>query len=346
MTNMTRRTALASMGAALATPALVSRASAAEVTLRLHHFLPPVAPMHSRFFEVWAAELAEASEGAIEVQIFPAMQLGGRPPQLADQVRNGICDIAWTLPVYTPDRFPVAETMSNPFMVTNAEKTSVALHTLMDEFGADDYRGMKPLAFHTHDGGKLHTRDAPVLSAADLQGLKLRAPNQATGDMLAGFGAEVVFFPVTEMVSGLSSGVIDGCCLPYEVVPAFKLQELTSFTSEPAEGARGLYANTFSLLMNEAKYEGMSDDLRGVIDAASGIDLSRRIGAQFDGFEAYGRGVVEKQGNTIETIPAEEIAIWVEAASPVHEAWIGKLNDKGLDGAAIMARANDLLDAG
>lgn len=346
MTNMTRRTALASIGAALATPALVSRASAAEVTLRLHHFLPPVAPMHSRFFEVWAQELSDASDGAIEVQIFPAMQLGGKPPQLADQVRNGICDIAWTLPVYTPDRFPVAETMSNPFMATNAAKTSVALHQLMDEFGADDYRGMKPLAFHTHDGGKLHTRDAPVLSAADLQGLKLRAPNQATGDMLAELGAEVVFFPVTEMVVGLSSGVIDGCCLPYEVVPAFKLQELTSFTTEPAPGARSLYANTFSLLMNEAKYEGLSDDLRGVIDAASGIDLSRRIGAQFDDFEAYGRGVVEKQGNSIQQIPAEEIASWIETASPVHEAWIAKLNDKGLDGAAIMARANELLDAG
>ncbi|SFA68917.1 TRAP-type C4-dicarboxylate transport system, substrate-binding protein [Poseidonocella pacifica] len=346
MTHMTRRTALASMGAALATPALVSRASAAEVTLRLHHFLPPVAPMHTSFFEVWAAELAEASEGAIEVQIFPAMQLGGKPPQLADQVRNGICDIAWTLPVYTPDRFPVAETMSNPFMVTNAEKTSVALHNLMDEFGGDEYRGMKPLAYHTHDGGKLHTRDAPVLSAADLQGLKLRAPNQSTGDMLAGFGAEVVFFPVTEMVVGLSSGVIDGCCLPYEVVPAFKLQELTSFTSEPAAGARGLYANSFSLLMNEARYEGLSDDLRGVIDAASGIELSRRIGKQFDGFEAFGRGVVEKHGNTIEEIPVEEINRWREAASPVHEAWIAKLNDRGHDGAAIMARANELLDAG
>ena len=346
MTTFTRRTVLASMGAALATPALLTRAHAAEVTLRLHHFLPGVAPMHTRFFEPWAAELAEASNGAIEVQIFPSMQLGGKPPQLADQTRQGISDIAWTLPVYTPDRFPVAETMSNPFMVTNAEKTSVAMHTLMDEFGAGEYRGMKPLAFHTHDGGKLHTRDAPVTSQADLDGLKLRAPNQATGEMLTALGAEVVFFPVTDMVVGLSNGVIDGCCLPYEVVPAFKLQELTSYSAEPAAGARGLYANTFALVMNEAKYESLSDDLRGVIDAASGAALSQRIGKQFDEFEAFGRSMVEKQGNEIVEIPAEEIARWREAAQPVHEAWIEKLNNAGKDGAAIMARANELLDAG
>jgi TRAP-type transport system periplasmic protein len=346
MTTFTRRTLIASMGAALATPALLRRASAAEVTLRLHHFLPGVAPMHTRFFEPWAAELAEASNGAIEVQIFPSMQLGGKPPQLADQTRQGICDIAWTLPVYTPDRFPVAETMSNPFMVTNAEKTSVALHRLMDEFGQGEYRGMKALAFHTHDGGKLHTRSAPVTSQADLQGLKLRAPNQATGEMLSALGAEVVFFPVTDMVVGLSNGLIDGCCLPYEVVPAFKLQELTSFSTAPAPGARGLYANTFALVMNQRAYDGMSDDVKSVIDTASGIELSQRIGKQFDEFETFGRSIVEKQGNEIVEIPANEIALWQEAAQPVYDAWIEKLNASGHDGAAIMARANELLDAG
>jgi TRAP-type C4-dicarboxylate transport system substrate-binding protein len=161
---------MASMGAALATPALLSRANAAEVTLRLSHFLPGVAPIQTKFFEPWAAELKEASNGAIDVQIFPSLQLGGKPPQLADQTRQGIVDIAWTLPVYTPDRFPIAETMALPFMVTNAEKTSVVMHKLMDEFAQGEYDGMKVLAYHTHDGGKLHTRNAPVTSQADLKG--------------------------------------------------------------------------------------------------------------------------------------------------------------------------------
>lgn len=346
MTQMTRRMAMATMGAALATPALIKKAHAAEVTLRVAHFLPGVAPMQTQFFDVWAQEIAEASDGAIEMQMFPSMQLGGKAPQLADQARQGIADISWTLPVYTPDRFPVAETMALPFMVTSAEKTSVAMHTLMEEFGQKEYRGLKPLAFHTHDGGKFHTRGQKISTIDDVKGLKLRAPNQATGKMLEILGAETVFFPVTEMVVGLSNGVIDGCCLPYEVVPAFKLQELTSVTNEPEAGARGLYCNTFALVMNERKYEGLSDDLRKVIDDHSGADLSRRLGAQFDEFEAFGKSMVEKQGNEIHTIPAAEIEKWREMATPVYDEWIGKLNDAGLDGAAIVARANDLLDAG
>ncbi|WP_238379771.1 TRAP transporter substrate-binding protein [Celeribacter ethanolicus] len=345
MTTMTRRTALATMGAALATPAFLKKAHAAEVTLRVAHFLPGVAPMQTRFFDVWAKEISDASNGAIEFQMFPSMQLGGKPPQLADQARQGIADISWTLPVYTPDRFPVAETFALPFMVTNAEKTSVAMDQLMQEFGQNEYKGLKPLAFHTHDGGKFHTRGQKINTVEDLKGLKLRAPNQATGEMLTLMGAETVFFPVTEMVVGLSNGVIDGCCLPYEVVPAFKLQELTSVTNEPEAGGRGVYCNTFALVMNERKYEGLSDDLRKVIDDHSGPDLSRRLGAQFDEFEAFGRSVVEKQGNEIHTIPAAEIEKWREMAQPIYDTWIEKLNKAGHDGAAIVARANELLDA-
>lgn len=343
---LNRRHLLAGMGAVLAAPAFVRRAHAAEVTLRLHHFLPAQAPMHTQFFEPWARELAEATDGAIEVQIFPAMQMGGKPPQLAEQVRNGIVDIAWALPTYTPGRYPVAETMGLPFMVTDAENTSVALHQLMDEFGAEEYAGMKPLAFWSHDGGKLHMRDQPVTTAADLKGMKIRSPNTGMGELLTILGAEPVFFPVTEMVVGLSNGVIDGCCLPYEVVPPFKLQELTSSSSEAAPGARGLYANTNTLLMNQRSYEGLSDDLRGAIDAASGIELSRRIGRTFDEFEKVGRGIVEKQGNQIIEIPAEEIADWREKSQAVYQTWQQTLDDAGHDGAAIIARANELLDQG
>ncbi|MCA0963005.1 TRAP transporter substrate-binding protein [Salipiger bermudensis] len=342
-----RRHVLAGLGATLATPALMGRAHAAEVTLRLHHFLPAVAPMHNEVFLPWAAKLAEESDGAIEVQIFPAMQLGGKPPQLADQVRKGVADIAWALPTYTTGRYPVAETMGLPFMAKDAEETSVALFKLMEEFGEGEFRGMKPLAFWSHDGGKLHMRDAPVRTAADLQGKKIRSPNAGMGELLTALGAETVFFPVTEMVVGLSNGVIDGCCLPYEVVPPFKLHELTKSSSEAAAGARGLYANTNALLMNERTYESLSDDLRKLIDDNSGLELSCHMGkVTHESFEAAGRELVEETGNEIVEIDAAEIATWKEAAEPVYANWIARLDEAGHDGTAILARVNELLDQG
>ncbi len=339
-----RRAALGIIGGALATPAFIRNARAAEVTLRLHHFLPPVANVHKSFFVPWAKALSEKTDGRLEIQIFPAMQLGGKAPQLAEQARNGIVDIAWSLPVYTPSRYPVAETLSLPFMVTTAEKTSVAMHTLMNEFGQNEYRGTRPLAFHVHGAGKFHMRDKPIRTAADLKGIKMRAPNQSFGELLKEMGSEPVFFPVTEMAVGLSNGVIDGTCLPYEVVPAFKLQELCSVHCEAEPGARGLYANSFALLMNEAKYESLPDDLRTALDEETGMKMSRDLGKAFDGFEKIGRSLCEKQGNEIVQIKAAEVETWRKKTSAVDENWMKVLDDAGHDGKAVMARLNELLD--
>ncbi|WP_431268427.1 hypothetical protein [Dankookia sp. P2] len=101
---MHRRTALGlgtSLGAALALPAL-RPARAQEMTLRLHHFLPAVSNVHRFFLQPWAQKVAAESQGKLKIQIFPAMQLGGAPPQLFDQARDGVADIIWTLPGNTP----------------------------------------------------------------------------------------------------------------------------------------------------------------------------------------------------------------------------------------------------
>ncbi|WP_159591177.1 TRAP transporter substrate-binding protein [Chelativorans xinjiangense] len=343
--SITRRRTLGLIGGALAAPAYIRDLHAAEVTMRLSHMLPPVSPMHAQVLEPWAKEIGEKSEGRIDVQIFPAMQLGGKPPQLADQVRDGIADIAWTLVVYTPGRFPLSETGSLPFMVTTAENTSVALHKFMEEMGMDEYKGVKPLAFHAHAPGKFHMREKAIEKAADMKGLKIRAPNETFGKALEILGAEPVFFPVTEMAVGLANGVIDGTLLPYEVVPVFKLQELTSVHCAAAPVGRGFYSNTFNVLMNSQVYEGLPDDLRAVVDEHSGVEFARRIGANFDTFEEVGRKLCEEQGNTFVEVPGEEVESWREMVQPVVDDWITTLNDKGIDGAHAVERLNALIDA-
>src|SRR3712207_6318410 len=114
-----RRTFLHLGAAALAAPALlrVPRARAQEaVTLRLHHFLPAVSNVHRHFLQPWTRKVEQDSNGRLRVRIFPAMQLGGAPPQLYDQARDGVADIIWTLPGYTPGRFPRIEVFELPFV--------------------------------------------------------------------------------------------------------------------------------------------------------------------------------------------------------------------------------------
>ena len=106
--SLSRRSLLSTAAGALAAPAILrpGRARAAEVSLKLHHFLPPVSNAHKHLLAPWAEKVEAASDGRIAIRIFPSMQLGGTPPQLYDQARDGVVDIVWTLPGYTPGRFP------------------------------------------------------------------------------------------------------------------------------------------------------------------------------------------------------------------------------------------------
>ena len=115
----TRRRFMAFAGAAVASPALLREgyAQAPQVTLKMHHFLPPVSNGHAKFLAPWAQQgRGRLAGGGIKIDIFPSMQLGGTPPQLYDQARDGVADIVWTLPGSTPGRFPGIEVFELPFV--------------------------------------------------------------------------------------------------------------------------------------------------------------------------------------------------------------------------------------
>ena len=114
---------------------------AQEVVLKVAHFLPPVSPAHTKFITPWCEKIEKESQGKMKCQIYPAMQLGGTPPQLLTQVRDGVADIVWTLPGYTAGRFPKIEVLELPFIankdgVSNARACQAfASKHLAEEFG-------------------------------------------------------------------------------------------------------------------------------------------------------------------------------------------------------------------
>ena len=63
-------------------------AYAGEVVLKFHSFPPMPANSNAKFVKPWSEKVLAESNGEIKVEIYPAMQLGGKPPQLVDQVRR------------------------------------------------------------------------------------------------------------------------------------------------------------------------------------------------------------------------------------------------------------------
>ena len=319
-----------------------SAALAQEVTLRFHQFLPPQGTVPSKAILPWAKKVEEDSKGRIKVQMFSSMQLGGTPPQLFDQARDGVVDIVWTLQGYTPGRFPKTEVFELPFMAgLSAEQTSRALWDYMQKNAMDEYKDVHVLAFHTHGPGLFHTKQ-PVTGLESLRGMKIRGGTRIVNSMLTKLGATPVGMPVPAVTEALSKGVLDGTTIPWEVAPALKVQELVKNHTTFA-GDRALYVTTFVVAMNKAAYSKLPADLKKVIDDNSGAEMGAMFARSMDEGDVRGRDLAVKAGNNIVALDAAETQRWRTAAASVESDWVNDVKSKGIDGAKLAAEAREAI---
>lgn len=338
---ISRRQALALAAGAIAAPAVwrPRPARAAETTLKLHHFLPAASNCHVHFLQPWAERVLDASDGRLRVEIYPAMSLGGKPPQLFDQAKDGVVDLVWTLPGYTAGRFPKVETFELPFLgARSSAVNSKALQDFAERNLADEFEAVHPICFWANDQGVIHCK-TPIRRLEDMQGRKLRFPSRLTGEALTALGAAPVGMPVPQVPESIAQGVIEGAIVPWEVVPALKLEELVSAHTEFAAGVPTLYTSAHALLMNKASHAGLPDDLRAVLDDLSGQTASAMAAKAWDDAAPLAREIAKERGNEIIVLPPDETARWIAATRPVVEAWVGQTPN----GAELLADAQATL---
>ena len=324
---------------ALILATLASSASAQTITLKVHHFLPPASTTHARFIVPWCDKIAKESAGKLKCQIYPSMQLGGTPQQLFDQAKDGVADIIWTVPGYQAGRFPVSEVFELPFMINDSERASRGLWHYAMKNATAEFKGVKPLLFHVHDGALLNTTKRQVKTLEDMKGMKVRAPTRLGTKMVAALGATPVPMPLPQAAEALSKGVIDGALIPWEVVPSMKFEEITKFHTESPSGSPQMLNAVFVYAMNQAKYDSLPPDLKKVIDNNSGPDASAWVGKLFAEDAAPGRKSAEQRKNTIYVLPDAELKRWVAATSLIDDEWVKDMNARGFDGKRLLEEA-------
>lgn len=315
---------------------------AQEVTLRLHQFLPPPAPVPKLILKPWGENVEKASGGRIKIQHFDAMALGGRPPELMDQARDGVVDISMTVVGYTPGRFPNTEVFELPFMMTNPVATAKAYWEMVEtDWQSGEYKDVKVLGAWVHGPGVIHTKDG-VTKLEDMKGKTLRGPTRVINDLLSELGATPVGMPLPAIPEALSKGVVNGTVIPWEVTPAIKLSELVSNHTE-FMSKEALYTAAIVLVMNKAKYDALPDDLKKILDAESGEKLSAFASQVMWDMDPGARKIAEGKNNTIVQLDNAEVDRWKAAAQPVVDRWVKEMGDKSVDGAALIEKVRGLI---
>lgn len=325
---------------ALAGALLSHPASAQEITLKFSHYLPDRHGWQQDFIEPWAKELAARTNNKVKVEIYPVTSAFGNAARQADQVKAGVIDIAIGLRGIPRGRFEKSSVFELPFVVADAGAGSRALWEMYkDGTLASDYAGYKVLALFVHHGGLIHTTKTPVRSLGDLKGLRLRTPSDAVSAMLEYLGASPVGLPPAQIYENLQKGVIDGVVTTWDLVGAAKLNELIKYHTD----AR-FYTAAFYVVMNEAKYNSLPDDVKKAIDETTGDALVAKFGDWWDKWDAAGLADAKARKNEIIMVNDATRATWRERLKPMIDKYIAGMEAKGIkDARAIYEKAAALV---
>ena len=307
----TRRTLLKS--ALVATAAsLPWRKALAQEELKLHGFVPPTHVIWTDVLIPWSQEVARLSNNRLTVRLFPAMQLGGRPPELYRQTVQGITDLCFTLPGYTSADFPMMALTELPGTANSADDGTRKLWAHFDKFLARDFKDTKVLMLWNSDTASLMSKSKPLRTLEDLKGLKIRTPSAAQSAQLEALGATPIDMPVTQIYNNLDRGVIDASMIPMSAALDFKHIEVARYYTVEAPLGR----SPFLVAMNKGRYERLPSDLKKLIDETIGLNLSLKGAATYDKKNREALEAAKKDREVI-VLSAQERDRWINAFKPM-----------------------------
>jgi TRAP-type C4-dicarboxylate transport system substrate-binding protein len=340
---MKRRSLLQGAAATMLGAPALSGLAQQTVTLKFHTFMAPQSNVWLSMHKPWMDKVEKDSAGRIKFEAYPAMQLGGTPVQLYDQARDGVVDVVWTLP--GQHRRPLSAGRGVRAAVHHDERRG-DLEGVLGVHPDDGARRVQGNPGHRAAGprpGMFHTAAKQIKSPADLKGMKVRGPTRQVTKLLGALGATPVGMPLPQIPDALSKGTIEGCVIPWEVVPSVKVHELTKFHTEfPASGP-ALYTTTFVMAMNKAKYEGLAPDLKKVIDANSGMATSAWLGKTQQGNDPVGKKPAVDRGNTIYTLSDTEAKEFIKVSQAIDDEWVAEMNKRSFDGKKLLETARALI---
>lgn len=312
--------------------AFANAAAAQETTIRFSNWLPPTHPITTDMLEPWAANVEEATEGRVKVQFIPAL---GKPPAHFDLVRDGVADAAMSVQAYTADRFPSAYGFTLPGYADDATSASVGYWRTHEELlqPLGEFDDVHLLGLWAHGPAHAFTRDDEVKSMEDLEGLRLRATGGIVQDISEQLGIVPQFASASEAYELLTRGVVDGVLFNSDSVYSFNLQDGLNYAYRVPGG---LYRDVHYVIMNEDKYNSLSEEDRAAIDSVSGEALARLAGQAWDRVESDAWTKMENSDYTINEASDADVAHLLEVAEPLKEAWIARMDERGVDGKAVL----------
>lgn len=230
MTAMTRR---ALVGALAAAPWLTRPARAAEFTLKLGNNMTMTHPMNVHAAKA-AERIAKATDGRVELQLFPSSQLGSDTDMLG-QVRSGALEFFCCSGLILSTLVPVASINGVGFAFKDYDHVWAAMDGKLGALVRAEVakRGIVAMERIFDNGFRNVTSSVkPIVKPEDLAGMKIRVPvSPMWTSLFQALGASPVSINFNEVYSALQTHIVDGQENPMIAIHSGKLYEVQKYLS-------------------------------------------------------------------------------------------------------------------
>jgi TRAP-type transport system periplasmic protein len=305
--------------------ALGFAAGAPAQELKFSTFVPPAHGFVVDVLEPLGKEIEKRSGGKATVRVFAGNSPFGKVANQADQVKQGVVDLAFGLNGIPGGRYQRTSIMEFPFVAESSASASKSLWSMRAGALAEDWKEFKLAALHCHNPGLFHTRDKPLKTIEDVKGLRMRAPNPPTQALLAYLGATPVGMPPGQVYENLQKGVIDGAVFPWDAIKGFRLENSLKHHLD----AR-VYTSCFHLVMNPGRVASLPAEVQKAIDGAIGQPLVDRFGGWWDKWDEAGLNAVKPLGHQIVAVSDAQREAWRGQLKPVIDGELAKLEKAGI----------------
>ncbi len=290
------------LAATMAAPGIVR--AQAKVTMRLSHPLP-VAHHNAKMMEAFAAEVKAATNGEVEVQIFPAEQAAKAAENHPAVARGGV-EAAASVNFQWGNTIPEMNLTVIPFLVADLDKLKKWFDSPIAQVleAKLEQRGVKNLMWLYTTRQTIFTGSRPIVSPADFKGLKIRGLNKLADQGLIALGAAPSAMAAPEVYQALQSGVLDAAQTDVSAAVSRRFYEVQKFGTVSPQ-----FSVWYHVYMNPAWWNGLSAAHKDAIKKVA-RKTELEAFALTEATAAAAVGTLREKGMTIHLQTPEETAAW------------------------------------
>ncbi|MBY0147066.1 DctP family TRAP transporter solute-binding subunit [Neobacillus niacini] len=269
----------------------------------------------------FAKVVAEKSNGSIEIKVHPNGTLyGGDPSAAVKQLGAGSLDMLVLSTSLYANFIPEFSAISIPYLFDDKDQFVSFLNSdlggeLLSSVSELDIQG---LGYWTRDFRQITNSKNPITKPEDLEGVKLRVPNNPLWvEFFKGSGAVTTPMDFAEVYNALQLKTIDGQENPIGVVTSAKIYEVQKYLTLSNHMADGWVVG-----INQAKFDKLSEEQQKILTEASKEIQGWAL--DYDTEEAKTAvEFLEKEGVKVNELTKEQQEQFVEVSKKAYPTFKG-----------------------